>query len=144
MNSEKQPIDSIVGIEIKKTFSIEDQKPFKVHVFLNCQDLHFKQRVINIIKEKNIDIVIDSYNRPIQVAVRRLFNLGYMDVMVQEYCGRDSELLDECFERNVQYSFENEQMQNEAMVKINKVLVAFLNKEYQNYNSLLKYQTLIN
>lgn len=109
---------------------------------MKFNDESFKERIINLIKEKNISIAVyNYYNNSIQIFVRKLFNLGYMDIYVEENIGRDTALLDECFEPKFKtIAFEDEGCQNEAVIKINKVLTDFLNKEYQKYKQLMKYQ----
>jgi hypothetical protein len=59
-------------IILTKSFDIRESIPFKVQVSVSCKDLNFKERIINLIKEKHIDLEIyKSYAHPIQFAVRK-------------------------------------------------------------------------
>lgn len=129
-------------INITKNFDIKEMLPFQVKVSITFDDSNFKERIINLIKEKRIDIIVDqSYNHPIQIKIRKLFKLGYMDISLEEYCGRDSNLLDGCFKPDsILFSFDIEAKQNEAISKIYKVIDEFLKNEYEQYKNLIKYQ----
>lgn len=132
-------------INTNNFFDITEQEPYGIEISINFKDLYLKERIRKKIKQNNIGFVIVFYDTKLQIYMRRLFKLGYMDIDLENQCGRDSKLLDDFFEPNVKkYAFDSKEKQKEAQLKIINKIKHFLNKEYEEYSKLQKELTTIN
>lgn len=129
----------IFKINVLETFEITEMKPFGIKFSVDFNHPTFKYRVTNKIRENELDLKIFEQYNSFQIKVRKLLNLGYVDVSIEENCYPGTGLLIAFFApESRQFFFDSKEKRDDANKKIKKTLIKFLNEEYQEYLNLKK------